>query len=164
MPRTYKITLKNHIYHLGGVIAFYPLLFIYYIFFDQHSKGLVTASLSSSTIVISIALLPILVLHINYLIANFGYQVVIDSQIQTIVIKTKKHSYYYQWSDIIKIEVFGDIHGKNLLPFNRYMYSKLYFTDKRTFYLTSLLIHKISIPIPANVIGKLHIYPIIIKN
>ncbi|MGZ3880440.1 MAG: hypothetical protein ACXVBF_03845 [Flavisolibacter sp.] len=149
--RTYilKLTGKQQVLVLLPFLLSTGILFLggAVIFHGEQISGYVLAAVVLSFILI---VLPVLILHFQYLVNDFGTVVLIDPDAETIEFRKKGSSEKYQFKDITSCDYYatvGHISKKGASPafysFDSYRFYKLKFSNNKTFYITCLLMNNI---------------------
>jgi hypothetical protein len=98
----------------------------------------------------TLSVLPVLILHTQYLISNHKLMVIIDSDLKVIEFRRGTTIDRYSFTDIKSLDYYattGHISKKGASPafysFDSYRFYKLRFSNNKTYYLTCLLMNDI---------------------
>lgn len=164
MKTLHKISVKSNYLHLWPgllVVAFVVLYSIYEGTFSSNSNGKEEPYLLIYIALVS--LIPLFILHINYLSCTIGTKVVsVPSSNELIIIK-KGSEYRFNINDIILIERFVTYPYEEdrvrWLPWSEYNYSNIVLEHGQSFLITSLIVPDILHIVNVKVITYKVMYP-----
>ena len=126
----------------------FPLVFLYFLIiaasyffkFNLNNKGFLYVLI----FILLADTLPTIIVHIQYLIANSGAILQINTESKEILYKTSKITVEKPFSDIISFKYYRSYAKRSgWHSFGQYRYYKIIFTDKTKIVITCLLINDI---------------------
>ncbi|MBE7177253.1 MAG: hypothetical protein INR69_12655 [Mucilaginibacter polytrichastri] len=171
MSERYSISLIAQFRTLRESVYFSLLILIGILvaaIFGVHLTWDNLASFIVPAVIISIFWLPALFLHVDYLLENRSMELVINKHSNQIIIKTRKKTSTYGFGDIIHAEQHIGIYWKNKLdqrgrrfvPWTKYGYLKIRFSDGAIFNFTSIMIDVLDPPFTSSYVFY-HLFPLV---
>jgi len=145
MINRYFVTLRQQFFVASvGLIKYGGLGIVYVYFYGLRLQPLYIYVLLFFFI---FDVLPAIILHLQYLYANFGAILTIDKLNQTILYQKDGFAIEKQFSDIISFELISSFGGGRYIAgwyaFGEYRYCKLVFKDNTEVIITCLMINDI---------------------
>jgi hypothetical protein len=138
---TFKVTIKNQLAQLSGLISVYLAIGVmFYLFFGLSLRPPIAYIFMAMFL---FDILPTLLVHIQYYKANMGVVLDIDKQLRRIGYITTNGVFSYRFDEIEFFVRCDSRLSGGWNSFSGYRYYKIIFRDKREIYITSLMIRRI---------------------
>ena len=159
----YQITIKNHLRNCStifyGTLACisFPFLFL------QFKDGDINSLSWISVIMFGVVVLPAIVIHVSYYLANKGDIIYYDFQNQQITIKHDGVVKIFNVDEIDNVKRFMSFNlaasRATVMPFDEYNHSIIYLKTGEKFTITSLIVPNLNLPIePGKILIKESFY------
>jgi|GEM_PF-812051 len=151
LMKTFKITIMQQLKMLAHMILIYPVIFVgIYFSVDDFSNFLISRTLFVITPVFFIIdILPTLILHIQYLIANHHAILEIDTSQKILIYYSPKKNVTYPFQEIKSLIYFNN-YGSNtgFYSFAEYKFFRIIFNDGNFINVTCLMMKNIKNELP----------------
>jgi len=149
--KTFKITIMQQLRMLAHMLLIYPIIFVgIYFSVDDFSNFLISRTLFVITPVFFIIdILPTLILHIQYLIANYHAILEIDTSQKILIYSSPKKNVTYPFQKIKSLIYFNN-YGNNtgFYSFAEYKFFRIIFNDGNFINVTCLMMKNIKNELP----------------
>ena len=138
---TFKITFQRQLSLLSWMLTVYGILLSIYLYFFGF-----TLQPKFSYIFLALFLLdicPAILVHIQYLRANWHSELTIDKESRRLIYATPKKKLTYHFEDINSIQHVSSYGGGAWYSFSEYRYFKIGFKDKQEIIITCLMVKDI---------------------
>ena len=138
---TFEITFKRHLAQLNWMLSVYGILLtIYFYYYGWHFPGPYIYIFSA---VFILDILPTLILHVQYWMANRNSVFVINKELHKLTYSNPYQSNSYNFDEIASLLHVASYGGGSWYSFAGYRYFKITFKDGKEFIITSLMVKDI---------------------
>lgn len=151
LMKTFKITIMQQLKMLAHMLLIYPVIFVgIYFSVDDFSNFLNSRTLYIITLIFFIIdILPTLIIHIQYLIANHHSILEIDTSQKVLIYISPKKNVIYPFQEIKSLIYFNN-YGNNtgFYSFAEYKFFRIIFNDGNFINVTCLMMKNIKNELP----------------